>query len=110
MAQEWEGQASEIALAASAGNSCRALQLANSLRADVAAAKEKLPRRLRPPLLTAVRALADRIVCTPPTVAPEKSPAVTPAKRPKPPHEHGDHGHRGRHGHGGKGDGGGGDR
>lgn len=111
MAREWEGKASEIAAAASAGNSCRALQLANSLRADVSASKEKLPRRLRPPLLTGVTALADRITCTPPTVAPAKAP-IAPTKRPEPPHEHGDHGQRDHHGHGhgGKGPGGGGDR
>ena len=64
-AQDWEGQASDLAAAAYAGNSCRALELANALRADVVASKDKLPSRLRPPLLTSVNALADRIKCTP---------------------------------------------
>lgn len=103
LAHEWEARAWAIAAAASAGNGCHALQLANSLRADVVASKEKLPPRLRPPLLVRVSAIADRITCTP---------QIAPPKRPKPPHEkHGDHGHRGRHGPGGpKGDGGGGDK
>src|SRR5262245_13387882 len=64
LAQQWEGQASAIAAAASAGYSCRAMQLADSLRAEVVASKDKLPARLRPPLLTGVKALADRIACT----------------------------------------------
>lgn len=101
LAHEWEAQASAIAAAASAGNGCRALQLAYSLRADVVASKEKLPPRLRPPLLVGVNALADRITCTPATIAPRKPPKPPPAK-------HGDHGRRGHHGPGGrKGDGGG---
>lgn len=95
LAQDWEGQASDIAAAASAGNSCRALRLANALRADVVASKDKLPSRLRPPLLTSVRALADRIECTPVAQTPPKQP-----KPPKEPHEHDRHGH---HGHGGGG-------
>jgi hypothetical protein len=97
LAQDWEGQVSAIATAASAGDSCRALQLASSLRADVAASKDKLPSRLRTPLLSGVNALADRITCTPPS----------PRKPPKPPQErHGDRGHHGHRGHG-EGDGGG---
>jgi hypothetical protein len=100
LAQDWEGQASDIAVAASAGNSCRALQLANALRADVEASKDELPSRLRPPLLTSVNALADRIKCTPVVQTQPKKP--TPPKKPKPkePHEHDHHDH---HGHGGGG-------
>jgi hypothetical protein len=100
LARDWEGQASAIAAAASAGNSCRALQLANALRADVVASKDKLPSRLRPPLLTSVNALAGRIKCTPVVQTPPTKP--TPPKKPKPkePHEHDHHGH---HGHGGGG-------
>jgi hypothetical protein len=99
LAQDWEGQASDIAAAASAGNSCHALQLANAFRADVVASKDRVPARLRPPLLSSVRALADRIKCTPVVQTPPQKP-----KPPKEPHEHGRHGH---HGHG---DGGGNDR
>ena len=100
LAQSWEGQASDIAAAASAGNSCLALRLANALRADVVASKDRVPSRLRPPLLTSVRALADRIKCTPVVQTPPKKP--TPPEKPKPrkhPHEHDHHDH---HGHGGK--------
>jgi hypothetical protein len=100
LAQTWEGQASAIAAAASAGDSCRALRLAKALHADVVASKAKVPARLRPPLLTGVTALEDRIRCTPPVPTVPQEPA-------KPPHKghdhHKDHGH---HGHG-KGDGGG---
>lgn len=97
LAHDWEGQASAIAAAASAGDSCHALQLAKSLRADVVASKDKLPARLRPPLLTGVTALAGSITCTPPA----------PSKKPKPPHERHGHGHHGHHGHGGDENGGG---
>jgi hypothetical protein len=100
LAQAWEGQASAIADAASAGDSCHALQLANSLRADVEASKSRLPPRLGRPLLTGVNALADRITCT---AAPPKEPPPRPHK----PHDHGHHGH---HGHGGDGGGGGNDQ
>jgi hypothetical protein len=91
LAQAWEGQASAIASAASAGNSCRALRLAASLRDDVAASEHKLPLRLRSPLLTGVNALAGRITCTPVPTPPKKPP-----KGPKPeppPKPHGPHGH-----------------
>jgi hypothetical protein len=100
LAQAWEGQASAIAEAASSGDSCHALQLANSLRTDVRASRNRLPARLRPPLLSGVNALADRITCTP--APPKKQPKPKPEPPPKP-HEHGHHGH---HGHGGGGDGG----
>jgi len=98
LAQDWEGQASDIAAAASAGNSCRALQLANALRADVVASKDRVPSRLQPPLLTSVNALAGRIKCVPVVQTQPKKP--TPSKKPKPkePHEHDHHDH---HGHGG---------
>jgi hypothetical protein len=92
LAQDWEGKALKIADAASAGNSCLALQLANALRADVTASKDRVPSRLRPPLLTSVRALAGRIKCMPVVQTPPKD-----HKPPKEPHEHGHHGH---HGHG----------
>jgi hypothetical protein len=101
LAQDWEGQASAIAAAASAGNSCRALQLANALRADVVASKDQLPSRLRPPLLTSVKRLAERIKCTPVVQAPPKKPI--PPKKPKPPKEPHEHDHHGHHGHGGGG-------
>ena len=100
LAQTWEGQASDIAVAASAGNSCRALQLANALRADVVASKDRVPSRLQPPLLSSVNALADRIQCVPAVQTPPQKP--TPPKKPtKEPHEHDHHDH---HGHGGGGD------
>jgi len=100
LAQTWEGQASDIAVAASAGNSCRALQLANALRADVVASKDRVPSRLQPPLLSSVNALADRIKCVPAVQTPPQKP--TPPKKPtKEPHEHDHHDH---HGHGGGGD------
>ena len=101
LAQTWEGQAAAIAAAAAAGNNCRALQLTDSLRVDVVAAKDRLPARLRPPLLTGVNALANRITCTP---APRKE-LPKPPKGPKPPPERHGHGHRGHHGHGGGGGG-----
>jgi hypothetical protein len=102
LAQDWEGQASEIAAVAGRGDSCRALQLASSLRNEIDASRAKLPRRLRAPLLSGVNSLADRITCSPPVT-------TVPKKPPKPPHEgHGHHGHPG-HGHGG-GDGGGNDQ
>jgi hypothetical protein len=103
LAQGWAVRASEIATAASEGDDCRALALASSLRTDIVQRQQKLPVRLRTPLLTGVTALADRITCSP-TVAttPSKTPPHEPHP-PKPPHHppgHEDHGdHRGR-GHG----------
>jgi len=87
LAQAWEGQASAIASAASAGNSCRALQLASSLRDDVVSSQQRVPSRLRSALLTGVNALADRITCTPAPTQPTKPP-----KGPKPPKPHDHHG------------------
>jgi hypothetical protein len=93
LAQDWEGQASAIATAASAGNSCRAQQLAASLRADVVASQHKLPYRLRSPLLTGVSALAARITCTPVAKGPTPPKHPPPKQpKPKPPKPHGPHG------------------
>jgi hypothetical protein len=94
LAQDWEGQATAIAAAASAGNSCRARRLARALRTDVAGSRDKLPYRLRSPLLTGVNALADRITCTPVVTkpAPPKKPPKGPKPKPKPPKPHGRHG------------------
>ena len=103
LAQGWEDRAEAIAVAASAGNDCHARQLAVSLRAEVEKSEQQVPRRLRSPLVTGVKALEARITCTPPaTSVPQKPP-----KAPKPPKKHGDHEHHhDHHGHG-KGDGGG---
>jgi hypothetical protein len=98
LAQDWEGQASAIASAASAGNSCRALHLAASLRDDVAASKHRLPLRLRSPLLTGVNALADRITCTPVATPLKKPPEPPKGPKPGPPKPHGPPGHdKGHH-------------
>jgi hypothetical protein len=88
LARTWAAEASTIADASAAGDSCRARRLAGSLRTEVISADAKLPGRLRMPLLEAVNSLADRIVCVPPPTAPPK---------PKPPKEHHPH----HHGHGG---------
>jgi hypothetical protein len=93
LAQAWAGQASAIASAAVAGNDCRAMRLAASLRDEISASRHKLPMRLRTPLLTGVNALADRIstctrvvtVQTPPTKGPPPK-----GPKPKPPHGPGD--------------------
>jgi|SRR5690348_8843162 hypothetical protein len=98
LAQDWEGQAAAIAAAASAGNSCRARHLARVLRTDVARSLQKVPYRLRLPLLTGVSALADRITCTPVVTkpSPPKKPPKGPHPKPKPPKPHGPHGdHKG---------------
>jgi hypothetical protein len=87
LAREWASRASAVAVAANSGNNCHALQLAAALRDDVISAQGQVPARLRSPLVSAVRALADRFKCTPKPTAP--------AKGPKPPK------HRDHHGHGG---------
>ena len=98
LAQEWATQASTIAAAAAAGNSCRARRLAGSLRSDVISADGRVPGRLRIPLLRSVNSLADRITCTPPPTTVPVTPAPPPGPKPKPPkhddhgHDHGDHG------------------
>jgi hypothetical protein len=84
LAQAWEGQATAIASAASAGNSCRAQQLAVSLRTDVRSSQQRVPSRLRSALLSGVNALADRTTCTPAeTPKPPKGPKPKPSKPPK---------------------------
>jgi hypothetical protein len=97
LAQEWEGQASAIAAAAAAGNDCRAMRLAASLRAEVTASRHKLPPRLRSPLLTGVDALANRIsTCTRTRVVTVQIPPQGP--KPKPPKPQGPPGHdKGNH-------------
>ncbi|HKU57887.1 MAG TPA: hypothetical protein VJP41_12820 [Gaiellaceae bacterium] len=101
LARGWEVQASEIAAAATAGDDCRAMHLAHTLRDEVVASKSTVPRRLQAALLTGVTALADRTTCTPPP-APTKPPKQSqPPKGPGP----ADHGHKGHHGHHGKGKG-----
>ncbi len=93
LARQWASRASAVAEASKVGNSCLAQQLASSLRADVIAAKGKVPARLRRPLLSGVRALADRFTCTPMVKAP-------PPKHPKPPHDHKHHDHGDHNGNG----------
>lgn len=97
LAQDWEGQAAAIASAASAGKSCRALHLAASLRHDVVKSQDKLPVRLRSPLLVGVKALANRITCirvvTGPPQAPKPPKGPKPGPKPKPPKPHGPSGH-----------------
>lgn len=95
LAQDWEGQASAIAAAASAGDSCWALHLATSLRDDIVNSEHKLPFRLRSPLVTGVKALADRITCTP--VAPPEKPKPPGEPKEKPPTKPHDKGHHKGH-------------
>ena len=102
LAHDWEAQASAIAAAADAGNDCRAMRLAASLRADVAASRQKLPVPLRSPLLTGVNDLAARIsTCTRVVTVPvQPQPPKNPKPKP-PPHEPPDHKGHDKHGHGG---------
>jgi hypothetical protein len=93
LAHEWEGRASAIAAAATAGNDCRAMRLARSLRTDVLAAEGRVPVRLRSPLSTGVKELADLATCTPAVQEPKG-----PKPGPKPP-KHGPPGHD-KHGDG----------
>ena len=94
LAQNWEGQANAIANAASAGDSCGALRLADSLQAQILASEHKLPPRLRSPLVTGVNALVDRLTCTVTTTT------KPPPKQPGQKHDHHDHGKH-KHGDGG---------
>jgi hypothetical protein len=98
LAQGWAAQAAAIQAAAAGEDDCNALRLAKALRTQVVATEQKVPLRLRSPLVTGVNALAARITCTPPPV---KKPSKPP-KPPKPPDKHGKHDH---HGHGPGGDG-----
>jgi len=94
LARDWETQASAIATAAAAGNECRAMHLAASLRTEVAASRHKLPLRLRSPLLTGVNALAARVsTCTRVVTVPvQPKPPEEPKRKPEPPkHHHGHH-------------------
>jgi len=80
LASEWASQASAVADAAAAGDSCQAAHLAARLRTDIIEKESQVPARLQPALLAGVNALADRIVC--------QAPPVPPAKPSKPPHKH----------------------
>jgi hypothetical protein len=100
LAHAWERKASAIAQAASTGDNCRAMRLANSLRSEVFAAEHEVPHRLRSPLVTAVNQLANRLTCTVTTVQ-------TVPQKPTPKHKED---HRGHHDHHGPGDGGGKDK
>jgi hypothetical protein len=100
LAQAWEGQAAAIASAAAAGNSCRALHLAASLRDDVVSSQLQVPSRLRPALVTSVNALADRITCTPVVTKPTPPHKPPEGPKPKPPKPHHHHGHGGDKGDG----------
>lgn len=108
LAQEWEGKAAAIAAAASAGDDCRARQLAASLRNEVEQSRRKLPLRVRSPLVIGVTALADRTTCPQVTTRPLHREAPKPETKPHPPKHHGhdkggdkDH-HKGQgKGHGG---------
>jgi hypothetical protein len=94
LARQWETQASAIATAAAAGNECRAMHLAASLRTEVAGSRHKLPLRLRSPLLTGVNALAARVsTCTQVVTVPvQPKPPEEPKHNPEPPkHHHGHH-------------------
>jgi hypothetical protein len=99
LAHDWARQASAIAAAAAAGNSCRALQLASSLRDQVIAAEGRVPDRLQRPLVSSVNALADRITCRQTVTVQAPPPTQPPPTKPKPPPDH--HDHHGHHGHGG---------
>jgi hypothetical protein len=98
LSREWAAKASAIAVAATAGDSCRALRLADSLRGEVIAAESELSSRFRSPLLVGVNALADRLICTPPPVTVQPPPPA-----PQGPHGHQDNGN----GNGGDNNGGG---
>jgi outer membrane PBP1 activator LpoA protein len=98
LARQWEVRASAVAAAASAGEDCQALHLASSLRDQVVATQQQLPRRLRVPLVDGVKALAARITCTPPPPVVTKPP-TEPKPKPKPPPD--GHDHHGHHGHDG---------
>jgi hypothetical protein len=95
LAQRWEARASAVAAAASAGDDCQALHLASSLRDQVVAKRQQLPRRLRVPLVDGVKELAARLACAPPPPVETKPPK---GPKPKPPDDHRHHGHHGHDG------------
>jgi len=76
------------------------MRLAASLRADVAASRQKLPVPLRSPLLTGVNDLAARIsTCTRVVTVPVQP--KPPKNQKPPPHEPPGHKGHDKHGHGG---------
>jgi hypothetical protein len=91
LASAWANRASAIATAATAGEDCRASQLATSLRDEIISKEGEVPARLQKALVESANALADRITCTVPprtmTVAPAPKPPPGHGK-PKPPHDH----------------------
>jgi len=99
LARAWATRASLVASAAAAGHTCRASQLASSLRAEIVAEQDKVPVRLKKPLVQSANSLADRITCTPPptTVAPPTTAPKPPDHKPPKPHKH-DHKHGDDHG------------
>ena len=82
LAQRWAAQAQEVAAQLESGSGCSAQQLAQSLLADVAANRNRVPARFRTVLLTATANLSYRIACAPATEPPKHGPP------PKPPHDH----------------------
>jgi hypothetical protein len=93
LAQSWAVRADRIAAAANQGNDCRAQRLAGSLSAEVSLKEDKIPVRLRAPLLEGVQTLADSITCVP---LRHKPPPKKPGpKPPKPPKDHGHDKHGG---------------
>lgn len=96
LAQAWSREARAIAEALDAGDACTAKQRSQQLRSEVIAAvnAESVPPRFLEPLTSAVNALPERIVCTPP------APAQPPAEPPKDHGKHkGEHKHEKKHGH-----------
>ncbi len=89
LAQKWAHEADDVALAAQAGDGCRAQQLARSLAADVDANSARIPSRFQTVLLTAVTMLSDRIQCVQGPPKPPKGPKK-PKKKHGPPGPGGD--------------------
>jgi hypothetical protein len=110
LAQTWSREAQAVADALDAGDACVANRRAQQLRTEVIVAvnAERVPARFLEPLTSAVNALPERIVCTPPP-APVPAPTPKPPKRHKPPkpnpHDDHGHGHGKKHGHDEGGDG-----
>ena len=89
LAQTWAQQADAVAAALAAGDGCTAERLAGRLRAEVAGATGRAPRRLLAPVESAVDELAGRITCTPPPapVTTQETPTQEEPKHEKPKHE-----------------------
>jgi hypothetical protein len=100
LAQSWASRASAVANAAAAGDSCRASQLASSLRDEIIADESRVPARLQRPLVQGANALADRITC----VAPPQTVTVAPAPPKPPPKPKHEDRHHHKHGPGEGGD------